>query len=86
MKTGKTLLIIAGAASAGIITGMLITREKGSALRRSIQKSIKEQGEQFVCDLGDILQKAVARFGEVKNLISDQFSGLEISREKIHYN
>jgi hypothetical protein len=86
MKTGKALLVIAGAASAGIIIGMLIAREKGSTLRKSIKKSLKEQGEKFVCDLGDVLQKVVARFEGVKNTISDQLSGLEISKGKIHYN
>ncbi|HEY5825178.1 MAG TPA: YtxH domain-containing protein [Cyclobacteriaceae bacterium] len=86
MKTGKAILVIAGAASAGLLIGTLIAREKGSTLRRSIKKSIKEQSENFVCELGDILEKAVARFDGMKNTISNQLSGLEISREKIKYN
>ena len=86
MKTGKALLVIVGAASVGIIIGMLIAKEKGGILRKSIKKSLNEQGKKFVCDLGAILQKTVTRFEGVRNSTSDQLSGLEISREQIRYN
>lgn len=82
MKTGKVILAMAGAATAGVIVGMLFAPEKGSALRRRIS----ERAGSFACDLGDLINKGKTQFDKAKNTLADQVAGLEISREKIKYN
>jgi len=82
MKTGKMILVIATATTAGIIIGMLITPEKGSTLR----KSIKERGGKLACDLGDIVRQGMSQFEHMRSILANQVTGLEISKQKIRYN
>jgi gas vesicle protein len=78
MKTEKLILAMIGAATAGVIAGMLIAPEKGSALRRKLT----ERTGNFACSLGDTIEKGISQFNKIKSELADQVAGLEISSSK----
>lgn len=77
MSTGKVILGILGAATAGVVIGMLCAPEKGSDLRRRIRNTTSDWADQ-VNDLlhsgkekaEDLASEARGKVNKMKNDLS----------------
>jgi gas vesicle protein len=69
MKNSANIFLgILGAATAGVIIGMLIAPEKGEALRGKLKGSASD----FAKRLGDLIAQGKERFDDVKNKAMDE--------------
>jgi gas vesicle protein len=74
MKNSSNILLgILGAAAAGVVIGMIIAPQKGSALRSDLKHSAGD----FTKKLGDLLSKGKEKYDELRSMVSDEGKNLK---------
>jgi len=80
--TGKILLGILCAASAGVVIGMLIAPEKGEDLR----KDIKNSAGDFAKKLGDLLARGKEQYEDLRAKLGEEADDVKQAAEETYRN
>ena len=74
MKNGTNIFLgILGAATAGVIIGMLIAPEKGEDLRTNIRSTASDLAKK----LGDLINQGKEQFEAMKSTVADEAEDLK---------